>query len=144
MKLRVKKLYAHAVMPIYAKPGDAGADIVATSKTSVYDIHGSLKYIEYGTGLSFEIPEGYEGEVRPRSSISETCLMLSNSPGTIDSGYRGEVKARFKVLGQGREYEIGDKIFQLLIKPALQFSFEEVKELSITERGDGGFGSSGK
>lgn len=141
MIVKIKKTHPDAKIPKYAKPGDAGADLVAVSKTYIHD--GTNEYTEYDIGLSFEIPEGWEGEIRPRSSISNTGFILTNAPGTIDSQFRGSVKARFKRISGGVEYEVGDKICQLLIKPAPQVQFEEVTELSNTDRGTGGFGSSG-
>lgn len=146
MKVKIKKLHPDAVIPKYAKDGDAGMDLVATSKG--YDEFGN---IYYGTGLAIEVPKHYEAEIRPRSSISKYELILVNSPGTIDSGYRGEIIVKFRMLTGGHNktntestYGVGDKIAQLLIKPAPEFSFEEVEELSETERGDGGFGHTGK
>ena len=95
MIVRVKKLKNEAVVPSYAKEGDAGLDLVAVDKNIETD--GESEYVEYGTGLAFEIPAGYVGLLFPRSSISNKDLILSNSVGVIDSGYRGEVKFRFKV-----------------------------------------------
>src|SRR5690606_10497369 len=91
MKVKIKRLHPQAVIPSYAKPGDAGMDLTATSKS--YDENGN---VVYGTGLAFEIPEGYVGLLFPRSSNSKTDLILSNSVGVLDSGYRGEVMFKFK------------------------------------------------
>lgn len=98
-----------------------------------------------GTGLSFEIPLGFELQVRPRSGMSlKTKLRVSNSPGTIDSDYRGEVKIIIDNIGHSPyTVEIGDRIAQGVIAQAFQTVFEEVTELTDTERGAGGFGSSG-
>lgn len=148
LKVRVKKLNELAVLPKYSKPGDAGLDLVATSKTHVYTVDGKDKlknYYEYGTGLAFEIPEGYVGLIFPRSSISDTQLMLTNSVGVIDASYRGEVKFRFKehaLQGSGY-YKVGDRIGQMVIMPFPKVELEEAENLTETERGNGGFGHTG-
>jgi dUTP pyrophosphatase len=144
MKVRVKKLDARAVIPTYAKPGDAGLDLTAISRNIALD-EGKCQYIEYGTGLAFEIPEGYVGLVYPRSSISKTGLTLANSVGVIDSGYRGEVTFRFKrVSWDSVVYNVGDKVGQLIIVPYPTIELEESDNLSTTERGVNGYGSTGK
>jgi len=138
MKVRIKKLNENAVIPTYAKEGDAGMDLVIT------DIKGENKYdITYGFGISIEIPKGFMGLVFPRSSIRKTDLVLSNSVGVIDSGYRGEIQATFKKTGLSK-YEIGDRGAQIIIMPHPIVDFVEVDELTNTERGEGGFGSTGK
>lgn len=138
MQVKIKKLSPEAVLPKYAKPGDAGCDIVATS------IEVSNKYIEYGTGLSVEVPEGYVMLLFPRSSVSAYDLTLANSVGVLDSGYRGEIKFRFKTSpcqGIPDIYRVGDKIGQIMIIPYPKIEYIEVDELSSTDRGTGGFGS---
>ena len=139
MKVKFKKLCPEAEIPIYAHPGDAGMDVKAVS------INSTDKYIEYGTGLSFELPEGYCMLIFPRSSVSKTDLSLANAVGVLDSTYRGELKLRFKRTYSSTEdfYAIGDKIGQIIIMPYPTIEFEEVDELGETERGTGGFGSSG-
>ena len=144
MLVRIKKLSETAVIPSYAKSGDAGLDLVATSIISE-----TPSQITYGTGIALEIPEGFVGLAFPRSSIRKTHLVLSNSVGVIDSGYRGEIQATFnkqyKLDSDLREnYKVGDRIFQLMIIPHPTIQFIEVDELTITERGEGGFGSTGK
>jgi dUTP pyrophosphatase len=99
--------------------------------------------MEYGTGLAVEIPEGHVGLLFPRSSISNSGLILTNSVGVIDSGYRGEIKFRFKHIPDTAYYKPGDRIGQLIVMPYPEIDFQEVEELSSTERGEGGFGSSG-
>ena len=137
MQVRIKKLNENAVIPTYAKGGDAGMDLVIT------DIKVENKYdITYGFGISMEIPEGFMGLVFPRSSIRKTDLVLSNAVGVIDSGYRGEVQVTFKKTGLNK-YEIGDRGAQIIIMPHPTIQFIEVNELSNTERGKGGFGSTG-
>ena len=138
MQVKIKRLKPNAVIPTYAKEGDAGMDLVIT------DIKGENKYdITYGFGISMEIPEGFMGLVFPRSSIRKTDLVLSNSVGVIDSGYRGEIQVTFKKSGLNK-YEIGDRGAQIIIIPHPPVEFLEVKELSDTLRGEGGFGSTGK
>jgi dUTP pyrophosphatase len=141
MKVKIKKLVPEAVIPSYASHGDAGLDLVATY-IKVED-HNTYGYFEYGTGIAVEIPEGYVGLIFPRSSISKTGMLLTNSVGVIDSGYRGEIKLRFKYINGTKSYEVGDKIAQLIILPYPTIEFEEVEELSDSERGEGGFGSTG-
>lgn len=143
VKVKVKKLNENAVIPQYTTPGAACVDLVATSVT--YD-----KYQNYvfGTGLAFEIPKGYVGRLYPRSSNSKTNLYLTNSVGNIDSDYRGEVMVKFKSRDLemfGYEYyKVGDRIAQLAIEEVPIVEFEEVEELSETQRGDGGYGSTGR
>lgn len=141
--VKVKKLHENAVIPKYAKPGDAGLDLTATSKS--YDDKGN---VVYGTGLAIEIPEGYVGLLFPRSSLTNYNLSLGNHVGVIDSGYRGELMFKFKPtspqLGfQVNQYNTGDRIGQLLIIPYPKVELVEVAELSSSERGDGSYGSSG-
>jgi dUTP pyrophosphatase len=141
MKVRIKKLNQNAVIPTYAKYGDAGMDLVATRiiSNTTFDV-------SYGTDLAMEIPNGFVGLVFPRSSIRKYELVLSNSVGVIDSGYRGELQATFKKENglDSLAYKVGDRIAQIMIIPYPPVEFDEVAELSDTERGDGGFGSTGK
>jgi dUTP pyrophosphatase len=154
MKVRIKKLSELAVVPSYAKDGDAGMDLIATSIIS-----DTPTQITYGLGVALEIPKGFVGLVFPRSSIRKTGLQLSNSVGVIDSGYRGELQATFNKLFGGEAmydemkvkeiqpnefYKVGDRVVQIMIIPHPEIQFEEVAELSNTERGEGGFGSTGK
>ena len=162
MKVRFKKLSDSAVLPSYSKPGDAGLDLTATTRT--YNKNGD--YIEYGTDLAVEIPDGYVGLVFPRSSTTTKNIILGNSVAVVDSGYRGEIKCRFKILsdydevigfsddlieyiddkfsGNSKIFNIGDRVAQLVILPYPRIEVEEASELSETERGSGGFGSTGK
>lgn len=142
MEIKVKRLDPKAIIPCYAKAGDAGMDLTATSIKFVND--PGYGFVEYGTGLAMEIPEGYYGAIVPRSSISKTGLILANSPGTIDSGYRGEIKLRFKAIPGTKILEVGDRVAQIIIMKYPEVKFVGVDELSDTERGDGGFGSTGK
>ena len=142
MKVKIKKLSKEAIIPKYAHTTDAGLDLTATSKN--IDEEGN---VVYGTGLTFEIPKGYVGLLFPRSSNAKKDLILSNSVGVLDSSYRGEVMFKFKFSNcdySENTYEIGDRIGQLIIIPYPQIEFEEVEELSKTERGNCGYGSTGK
>jgi dUTP pyrophosphatase len=144
MIVNIKKIHPEAVIPTYAKDGDAGIDLVATSIISE-----TPSQITYGLGIALEIPEGFVGLVFPRSSIRKTRLQLSNSVGVIDSGYRGELQATFSKItttieNQKNDYKVGDRVCQITIIPYPPIEFNEVNELSNTERGEGGFGSTGK
>jgi dUTP pyrophosphatase len=144
MQVKIKKLSELAVIPSYANEGDAGMDLVATSVISE-----TPTQITYGLGVALEIPNGFVGLVFPRSSIRKTRLQLSNSVGVIDSGYRGELQATFNKItttleNQKNDYKVGDRVAQIMIIPHPPIEFNEVDELSDTERGDGGFGSTGK
>ena len=138
MKLKFKKLHKDAVVPKIANPGDAGADLTAISVD--YDINS---IITYGTGIAVEIPEGYVGLIFPRSSIYKKQLLLTNSVGVIDSGYRGEIKFKFWGDRESDVYKIGDRIGQLVIIPIPSVEWEESEELTDSARGEGGFGSTG-
>lgn len=182
MQVKFKKLHPDASVPRKAHPSDAGFDLVATS--CVFDEYGCATY---GTGIAVEIPKGYVGLVFPRSSINKQDIFLTNSVGVIDSGYRGEIMAKFKpsllfcdlpeiggvgknendYLGSRQEdirtqyvahhgrihddasfrprcYSVGDRIAQLLIIPYPEIEFVEADNLSSSDRGAGGYGSTGK
>lgn len=186
MKIKFKKLTPNAVIPTKAHVTDAGLDLVATSR--VFDEHGC---VVYGTGIAVEIPKGYAGLVFPRSSNAKKDLIMSNSVGIIDSGYRGEITAKFRpallfvdkdgigrnindYLGTATEdlstqevtfhgrnenypdvgigykpfpprcYEVGERMAQLVIIPYPEVEFEETVTLSDSDRGTGGYGSTGK
>ena len=156
LKVKIKKLHPQSVIPFYSKNGDAGMDLVAISKE--YDGDGNTVY---GTGIAFEIPKGYVGLLFPRSSNAKTDLRLTNSVGVLDSGYRGEVMFKYRNdnfsnmsdnykvhlfngnIAFTNEYNVGDRIGQILILPYPEINFLEVDELSETERGEGGYGSTG-
>jgi dUTP pyrophosphatase len=142
MVVKIKKLVENAVIPKYSKPGDAGLDLTAVSKE--FDNNGN---IVYGTGLAVEIPKGFVGLLFPRSSNSKTDLYLTNHVGVVDSGYRGEIMFKFRpvngaILG-ANAYQVMDRVGQLVIIPYPSIEFQEVEELSTTERGATGYGSSG-
>ena len=149
LEVKIKKLHKDAVIPKYETTGSVGMDLTATSKE--YDEYGN---VVFGTGIAIQIPDGYYADLRPRSSISKYDLVLANSIGTIDSDYRGELILKFKPTlrkstwnngvyetDEVKEYEIGDRIAQIVILPYPQISFLEVEELSNTDRGTCGFGS---
>lgn len=140
MKVRFRKLTDNAQEPRKAHMTDAGFDLVATRAW----IEGDC--ICYGTGIAMEIPDGYVGLVFPRSSNSKKNLLLTNSVGVIDSGYRGEILFKFWITKiQGFEfYNIGDRIGQIIIMPYPTIEFEETDELSQSDRGEGGYGSTGR
>lgn len=138
MKVKIKKLHENAVIPKYAKDGDAGLDLTITSKKQIDSEH-----IKYGFGLAFEIPKGYVGLLFPRSSCYKQRQLLSNAVGVVDSGYRGEVSA-IMIGASEYSYNIGERAVQLIIMPYPQIELEEVSQLSDSERGSGGYGSSGK
>ena len=146
MEVKFKKLSDKAVTPTYAHDGDAGLDLTATGIHSEINECGQF-VIVYHTGLAFEIPKGYVGLIFPRSSIAKKSLTLTNCVGVIDSNYRGEVLAKFKnTTGDSvpAVYPIGAKFAQLIIMPYPTINLIESDELSKTERGEGGYGSSDK
>jgi dUTP pyrophosphatase len=140
LKINFKKNHPSATTPCYAKQGDAGMDL------SAVDIISNEPFqIVYDTGIAVEIPEGYVGLVFPRSSIRKYDLSLTNSVGVIDSGYRGNIQVTFrKEKGVASKiYEIGDRVCQIMIVPYPQVTFVETYNLSVSERGEGGHGSTG-
>jgi len=140
LEIKIKKLKDNAVIPSYSKDGDAGMDLTITEVISE-----TLNDITYGFGIALEIPKNYVGLVFPRSSIRKYDQLLTNSVGVIDSGYRGEIQATFKKTeGSYNYYGVGERGAQIMIIPYPQIKFVETEQLSDTERGDGGFGSSGK
>ncbi len=138
MRVRIKKLNQKAVVPKYAARGDAGMDLTAIE--AIY----SDTHITYKTGIALEIPTGYVGFLFPRSSVYKTCQSLANSVGVIDSGYRGEIMFKFTRSKDDLEYCEGDRVGQIIILPYPQIEFEQVENLSETNRGAGGFGSTGE
>ena len=169
MQLKVKRLDKGMPMPVYAKSGDAGFDLRATEDVTIRP----GETVMVGTGLAFEIPEGYNGEVRARSGMaSKRMLAPINEPGTVDAGYRGEVlvplhnfapssverfDGPYTLPNSSETYLIravpnytavqhvkrGERIAQMVIAPVETCEFVEVDELSETDRGTGGFGSTG-
>lgn len=144
MKVRIKKLNDNAVMPTKAHATDAGFDLYCTSK----EIDWMKRQIVCHTGLAFEIPEGHVGLIFPRSSVSNKPLMMANSVGVVDSCYRGEVTAKFNITDTRQSafshYQEGDRIAQMIIIPYPEIEFEETDSLSESDRGTGGYGSTGR
>lgn len=141
MAIKIKKLHQDAVIPRYAKYGDAGMDLHSCENTSLKP--GERKLIS--TGLAFEIPYGTELQIRPRSGLAiKHGISLVNTPGTLDYGYRGELKVILINHGQD-EFEVkrGERIAQAVLNRIEITEIEEVNDLSETERGAGGFGSTG-
>lgn len=153
MLLKFKKTHKDAQSPIKSSVEAAGFDLFAVEITT------TPQYTQINTGIAVEIPIGCVGVLVPRSSITKKDLMLKNSIGIIDSDYRGPIMARFittpwrnvddtdvetDLEWETEGYQVGDKCCQLLILPAPYFELQEVEELSGTQRGEGGFGSTGK
>lgn len=138
MQLKIKKLHPKAVIPKYAKDGDAGLDLTAVRAEQI-----DTEHIKYIFGIAIEIPKGYVGFIFPRSSCYKQRQILSNCVGVIDSGYRGEISA--VMIGTSKErYKILDRVAQIVILPYPEIDFVEVDELSDTKRGINGYGSTGK
>ncbi len=138
MKVKFKKLSENAVIPVKGSSGAAGFDMVITSMQEVDYYHTG-----YGFGLAVEIPRGYVGLVFPRSSVYKHGMLLTNSVGVIDSDYRGEIRAVFLGVSDEMRYKVGERACQMVIVKIPEVEMIEVEELSETERGVGGFGSTG-
>jgi deoxyuridine 5'-triphosphate nucleotidohydrolase len=147
MKVKVKKLTPAAVIPTKAHKSDFCYDVVATSCEEI-----APNVYRYGTGLAMQIERDTKDETinfcitaRPRSSVWKTGMVLSNCEGTIDEGYTGEIMAVFyHVIPNMPKYNVGDKIFQMHIETTTPIQFTEADELSETDRGEGGYGSTGR
>lgn len=138
--VKIRKVHPDAVLPQRAHPTDAGMDVTAISMEMTED------YIEYDTGLQFQLPAGYVMLIFPRSSNSKKDLLLCNSVGVLDASYTGNLKFRFKLTTEGyteKIYNPGDKIGQIIILPYPEINFIETEEFDETDRGSGGFGSTG-
>lgn len=142
MKLKVKKVDPRAILPAYAHPGDSGFDLRAITEEPIFIPPGERRSID--TGLAFEIPEGYEGQVRPRSGLSFKSGMVT-SLGTVDSNFCGTVRVcLYNHSFSTFRVDNGDRIAQMVIAPVQQVQLEEVQEFTkVTSRGENGFGSSG-
>lgn len=141
MKVKYKLLNSYASIPQKANPNDAGFDLKATEIT--YPASDGV-FIEVKTGISLEIPKNYVGLLFPRSSISNTKHFLRNSVGVIDSGYRGEIKLRFSIDDTSTCYQVGDKVGQIIFVKLPSIELIESQNLDSSDRGERGFGSSGK
>jgi dUTP pyrophosphatase len=142
MQLKVKRLNPAAVLPSYARAGDAGLDLFAVQPATIGPGASAL----VGTGVAIELPPGTEAQVRPRSGLAlKHSITVLNTPGTVDEGYRGEVGVILINHGQTAfAVEAGMKIAQLVVSPRIQVAVTEVAELQDSERGSGGFGSTGR
>jgi len=142
MKIDVMKTVGDAHLPTYARDGDAGADLYSLHAVNI--MPGEYKLVS--TGIAMAIPQGYVGLIHPRSGLAaKHGITVLNAPGTIDAGYRGEIKVL--LINHGKEIyniERAERIAQLVIQKVENVFFEPVDELDVTERGIGGFGSSGK
>ena len=142
MTLKVRRLDARAVLPTRAYAGDAGLDLYALEEREL----GPGERASIGTGISIQIPEGQAGLVLPRSGLAASHgIAIVNAPGLIDSGYRGEVRVLLLNTDRSKAFTItvGDRIAQLVLVRVETPAVEEVDELALSERGAGGFGSSG-
>ena len=141
MQLKVKRLNPAAILPSYARAGDAGLDLFAVKALSIAPGASAL----VPTGIAIELPPGTEGQVRPRSGLAlKHAITVLNTPGTVDEGYRGEVGVILINHGQTMfAVEAGMKIAQLVVSPRVQVEVTEVAALQDSERGAGGFGSTG-
>jgi dUTP pyrophosphatase len=143
VELAIKRLDTELPLPAYAHVGDAGLDLYAAADVVI----GPFERTLIPTGIAVAIPEGYAGFVQPRSGLAiKMGLGLVNSPGLIDSHYRGEIKAIAINLSPNETIHItrGDKVAQLVIQPVVSAVLREVDELDETVRGEGGFGSTGR
>lgn len=146
MKIPITKVELNGgkvTLPNYATPGSAGMDLCAALKGDVI-LKPNDSYL-IPTGLKIELPEGYEAQVRPRSGLAiNHNIIVLNSPGTIDSDYRGEIKVILKNLGD-KDFIVknGDRIAQLIIATYVRIEWDEVETINDTERGSGGFGHTG-
>lgn len=139
MIIRFKKLHPDAVTPAYSRDGDAAVDLTAT--TAYIDKDGNHVY---GTGIAVQIPKGFYGQLLSRSSVAKYDLVLSNGVGVLDANYSGELIFKFKKTKWiPKVFNIGDRIGQLIVLPLPEMSFVEVSELTPSNRGAAGFGSSG-
>lgn len=137
----IEVLFSGAV-PVYAHPGDAGADLVSTDDV----VLGPGERATVGTGLKIALPNGYVGFVVPRSGLAmKHGITIVNSPGTVDAGYRGEIRVTLLNTDAGESYAItaGARIAQLIVMPVPSVRFVEVERLPGSDRGEGGFGSTG-
>jgi dUTP pyrophosphatase len=140
LPVKIRLLKDNAMLPIYSKEGDAGMDLTITEIIS-----NTTSDVTYGFGIALEIPVGYVGLIFPRSSIRKYELLLTNAVGVVDSGYRGEIQATFKKTNKldSLKYQVGDRGAQIMILPYPQIEFVMSEDLSETDRGEGGFGSTG-
>ena len=142
-KIQIKKLSDSVLLPKYKTPGSSGMDIAAHITSNIIINPGEKALVS--TGFSIAIPKGYEVQIRPRSGLAaKKYITVLNTPGTIDADYRGEIKVILINLGKEKFIiKDGERIAQMVVCPVVQANLEEVEELSDTERGSRGFGSTG-
>jgi dUTP pyrophosphatase len=142
-KIQIKKLSNSVSTPKYETSGSSGMDVAAYIENNIIINPGEKALVS--TGFSVAIPRGYEIQIRPRSGLAaKKNITVLNTPGTIDADYRGEIKVILINLGKEKfVIENGERIAQMVVCPVVQANLEEVKELSDTERGSAGFGSTG-
>ena len=142
-KIQIKKLFNEVLTPKYETPGSSGMDIAAYLKQDILINPGDKAMVP--TGFSLSVPQGYEVQIRPRSGLAaKKGLTVLNTPGTVDSDYRGEIKVILINLGKDPfVIKNGERIAQMIVCPVEQVFMEEVEELSDTNRGTDGFGSTG-
>ncbi|MEI6731354.1 MAG: dUTP diphosphatase [archaeon] len=141
VKLRIRRAHAKAMMPVYAHPGDAGMDLFSVENKILKPGERAI----VNTGLHVEVPEGFELQLRPRSGLAiKKGITLVNTPGTVDSGYRGEI-GLIMINHSKEDFEIkeGDRIAQAVLTRFESAELEEASELSDSSRGTGGYGSTG-
>ena len=142
-KLPVRRLHPDLPLPAYAHPGDAGADLCAAEEVVLPP--GGRATV--GTGLAVAVPDGHAAFVHPRSGLAARHgITVVNAPGTVDAGYRGEVRVVLLNTDRHEPFTVhrGDRIAQLIVQPVTTVRFVDVEELPPTPRGDGGFGSTGR
>ena len=144
VKLLIKKLHKNIILPEYKTDGSSGMDLMANVEQTVKILPGEKKIIS--TGIMVAIPEQYEIQIRPRSGLAaKNGISVLNTPGTIDSDYRGEIKVILINLGKDIfEINKNDRIAQMIICPIIRVELKEVESLPETVRGEGGFGSTNK
>lgn len=145
MKIRFRKLDGTATAPRQGTASAAGYDLTANRVTIDVVDKSTIVYTCH-SGIAVEIPQGHVGLLFPRSSVFKTRLQMSNGVGVIDSDYRGEIMAKFYLVGSdgGDAYEAGERFAQLVIVPIPSVEYEESDELTSTDRGAGGYGSTGR
>jgi dUTP pyrophosphatase len=142
LSVRIRRLDPGLPLPGYAHPGDAGADLYVTTDVTIEPGHR----VTVGTGVALELPPGFAGFVHPRSGLAARAgLTVVNAPGTVDSGYRGEIRVTLLNTDLVAPIELrrGDRVAQLVVQPVVTAHFVEVLELAPAARGEGGFGSTG-
>ena len=141
LSIKFKKLHANAKLPVKGSADAACFDVYATSATAEYG-----GKVTYGLGFATEIPKGYMGVMIPRSNLTKHKWVMNNSTGIIDSDYRGEWMLKLNSIGgifEPLPYMVGDRVAQIYFIPVINTTFDEVDEIESSERGDGGFGSTG-